>query len=87
MKRCSLYRVHKVHARTDAQTDGHTHGTTEALLYTHRNALRGDKNAISSVKVTVKDTRLLSSERASLVEYAYQIWSLYLLYFKSYRGG
>ena len=28
--------------RTDAHT--HTHGTTAALLYPHRNALRGDKN-------------------------------------------
>ena len=32
------YRVHKVHA----QTDGRNHGTTAALLYPHRNALRGD---------------------------------------------
>ena len=43
---------------------------------------------IFSVKVTVKVTRssnLLSFERALLVEYACQIWSLYLLRFKSYR--
>ena len=38
MQQGSLYRVHKVHARTD----GHTDGTTEALLYPLRNALRGD---------------------------------------------
>ena len=35
MQRFSLYRVHKVLARMD--------GTTAALLYPHRNALRGDK--------------------------------------------
>ena len=40
MQRCSLYRVHKIHARTEPRTDG----TTAALLYPHRNALRGDKN-------------------------------------------
>ena len=34
MQGCSLYRVYKVHARTD--------GTTAALLYPNRNALRGD---------------------------------------------
>ena len=39
MQRFSLYRVHKVLARTEGRTDG----TTEALLYPHRNALRGDK--------------------------------------------
>ena len=38
MQRFSLYRVHKVLARTEGRTDG----TTEALLYPHRNALRGD---------------------------------------------
>ena len=38
----SLYRVHKVHARTEPQTDGLMDGTTAALLYPHRNALRGD---------------------------------------------
>ena len=45
-QRCSLYRVQKVHARTerrtDGRTDGLTDGTTAALLYPHRNALRGD---------------------------------------------
>ena len=40
MQRFSLYRVHKVLARTEGRTDG----TTEALLYPHRNALRGDIN-------------------------------------------
>ena len=29
MKRCSLYRVHKVHGRTDARTGAHTHAHTE----------------------------------------------------------
>ena len=42
MQRFSLYRVHKVHARTHGRTHRHTHGTTAALLYPHRNALRGD---------------------------------------------
>ena len=40
-----------------------------------------------SFKIKVKVTRLLtlvSFERASLVEYACQIWSVYLLLFKSY---
>ena len=41
MQRFSLYRVHKVLARTEGRTDG----TTEALLYPHRNALRGDEKA------------------------------------------
>ena len=40
MQRFSLYRVHKVLART--------HGTTAALLYPHSNALRGDKKLISA---------------------------------------
>ena len=45
------------------------------------------KKAIFSFKVEVKVTRsltLVSFKRASLVEYACQIWSLYLLQFKSY---
>ena len=44
------------------------------------------QKAIYSFKVKVKVTRsltLVSIERASLVEYACQIWSLYLLGFKS----
>ena len=48
------------------------------------------KKAIFSFKVKVKVTRsliLVSFERASLVEYACQIWSLYLLRFKSYGEG
>ena len=44
MQRFSLYRVHKVHGRTEPRT--RTHGTTAALLYPHRNALRGDNNQI-----------------------------------------
>ena len=44
MQRFSLYRVHKVYPRTDGTTHARTHGTTAALLYPHRNALRGDKN-------------------------------------------
>ena len=50
---------------------------------------KGEK-AIFSFKVKVKVTRsltLVSFERASLVEYACQIWSQYLLRFKSYSGG
>ena len=46
--------------------------------------------AIFSFKVKVKVTRLLTLmpfERASLVEYACQIWSLYLLWFKIYSEG
>ena len=48
------------------------------------------QRAIFSFKVKVKVTRsltLVSIERASLVEYACQVWSLYLLWFKSYREG
>ena len=44
MQRFSLYRVHKVYPRTDGTTHARTHGTTAALLYPHRNALRGDNN-------------------------------------------
>ena len=48
------------------------------------------QKAIFSFKVKVKVTRsltLVSLERVSLVEYACQIWSLYLLWFKSYSEG
>ena len=65
-------------------------GVCETLRY----ALGGNKvdKAIFSVnfKVEVKVTRsltLISFERASLVEYAYQIWSLNFLPFKSYSEG
>ena len=49
-----------------------------------------DQIGFFSIKVTVKVTRsltLVSFERVSLVEYAYQIWSIYLLRFKSYGQG
>ena len=42
MQRFSLYRVHNVLARTDGRTEPRTDGTTAALLYPHRNALRED---------------------------------------------
>ena len=48
------------------------------------------EKAIFSFKVKVKVTRsltLVSFERASLVEYACQIWGLYLLRFKSDSEG
>ena len=48
------------------------------------------QKAIFSYKIKVKVTRsltLVSFERASLEEYACQIWSLYLLRFKSYSEG
>ena len=48
------------------------------------------KLAIFRIKITVKVTRslaMVSFERVSLVEYACQIWSLYLLRFKSYGQG
>ena len=48
------------------------------------------QKTIFSFKVKVKVRRsltLLSFKRASLVEYACQIWSLYLLRFKSYSEG
>ena len=48
------------------------------------------QKAIFSFKVKVKVTTsltLMSFERGSLVEYAYQIWSLYLLRFKNYGEG
>ena len=48
---------------------------------------QSQKLPISSIKVTVKVTRsltLVSFDRVLLVEYACQIWSLYLLRFKSY---
>ena len=49
VQKCSLYRIHKVHARTEPRTDGLTDGTTAALLYPQRNALRGD-NIVSDEK-------------------------------------
>ena len=63
-------------------------GVCETLQY----APGGNKveKAIFSINVKVKITRtltLVSFERASLMEYACQIWSLYLLRFKSYREG
>ena len=63
-------------------------GVCETLQY----APGGNKveKAIFSFKVKVKVTRsltLVSIERASLVQYACQIWSLYLLRFKSYSEG
>ena len=48
---------------------------------------RSPKLAIFSIKVTVKVSMsliLASFERVALVQYACQIWSLYLLWFKSY---
>ena len=48
------------------------------------------KKAIFSTKVKFNVTRsltLVQFERASLVEYACQIWSLYLFRFKSYNEG
>ena len=42
MQRFSLYRVHKVLTLTEGRKHTLTDGTTEALLYPHRNALRGD---------------------------------------------
>ena len=63
-------------------------GVCETLQYApSRNKV---EKAIFSFKVKVKVTRsltLVSFERASLVEYACQIWSLYLLRFKSYSEG
>ena len=58
----------------------------------HMYAPGGNKaqKAIFIFKVKVKVTRLLtlmSFERASSVEYVYQIWSLYLLRFKIYSEG
>ena len=34
--------------RTDRRTHTHTHGTTAALLYPHRNALRGDNKLVKT---------------------------------------
>ena len=59
----------------------------ETLQYAVGNKVQ---EPIFSFKVKVKVTRsltLVSLERASLVEYACQIWSLYLLQFKSYSEG
>ena len=63
-------------------------GVYETLRY----APGGNKvqKAIFSFKVKVKVTRWLTLvlfERALLVEYACQIWILYLLRFKSYSLG
>ena len=63
-------------------------GVCETLQY----APGGNKveKAIFSFKVKEKVTRSLTLvwfERASLVEYACQIWSLYLVRFKSYSEG
>ena len=37
--------IRSTEGRTDRRTHARTHGTTAALLYPHRNALRGDKNS------------------------------------------
>ena len=58
MQRFSLYRAHKVYPRTDGTTHARTHGTTAALLYPHRNALRGDNN-MRIVSISSLDTFLL----------------------------
>ena len=50
MQRFSLYRVHKVLARTEGRTDG----TTAALLYPHRNALRGDNKHSESIAKAIQ---------------------------------
>ena len=51
MQWCSLYRVHKVLAQTDGTTHTRTQGTKAALLYPHRNALRGDKKLFSRLLI------------------------------------
>ena len=82
------------HGHTDTLTDG----TTEALLYPLRNALRGDKYVCETWMplVTIKSKSVIfcikvmvtrSLTLLSLVEYACQIWSLFLLQFKSYGQG
>ena len=46
------------------------------------------EKAIFSFKVKfTRSLTLVSFERASLVEYACEIWSIYLLRFKSYSEG
>ena len=55
-----------------------------------RQQSQSPKWTIFSIKVTVKVTRsltLVSLEKVSLVEYACQIWSLYLLGLKNYGQG
>ena len=71
---------------------GQGHKVKNQGVFVKHYALSGNKvqKAIFSSKVKVNVTRsltLVSFERASLVEYACQIWSLYLLRFKSYREG
>ena len=60
-------------------------GVCETLQY----APGGNKveKAILSFKVKVTRSTLVSFERASLLEYACQIWSIYLQRLKSYSEG
>ena len=75
-KYCTL-NVSRTELRTGGQTDD-----------SNTRCPRGTSQAIFSAKVKVKVTRsltMVSFERASIVEYACQIWSLYLLCF--FFGG
>ena len=65
MQRFSLYRVHKVYPRTDGTTHARTHGTTAALLYPHRNALRGDNNFLRGANFRKKDKSLKNAKITS----------------------
>ena len=73
----------EVKNNSDNQRSGH-------LVFTDPPPQKKVEKTIFSFKVKVKVTRsltLVSFERASLVEYACQIWSLYHLRFKSYSEG
>ena len=45
----SLVAIVFTRIRRDARTDARTDGTTAALLYPLRNALRGDKNSVVGI--------------------------------------
>ena len=46
-QRCSLYHVHKVHARADERMDGTTQGRNHSsVTISHRRELRGDKKRL-----------------------------------------
>ena len=44
--------------RTDRRTHARTHGTTAALLYPHRNALRGDNKLAILYEVQVSESEV-----------------------------
>ena len=69
----SIVFTRSMHGRNHGRTDGLTDGTTAALLYPHRNALRGDNNKYKTHKPYGK-VKVFHCHK----DYAYKIWMFYL---------